>query len=101
MTALEGLLDTKATHGHPEQATGALARATAGRALGSAAGTAVLSLMLTRLDLQVVLATVAFGLAVTVVLVRLTRAAVVLPSAAAPAHRPRAIRPERVAAGID
>ncbi len=42
MTSLEGLLDASAAQRHPGQVTGALARATAGRALGSAAGTALL-----------------------------------------------------------
>ncbi|MGA8994913.1 MAG: hypothetical protein WB441_11465, partial [Nocardioidaceae bacterium] len=40
LTALEGLLDAGAAQRHPGQVTAALARATAGRALGSAAGTA-------------------------------------------------------------
>ncbi len=42
MTTLEGLLDTRAAHERPDAVTAALARATAARALGSAAGTAVL-----------------------------------------------------------
>src|SRR4051794_19688933 len=42
MTALEGLLDTRASQERPYAVTGALARATAARALGSSVGTAVL-----------------------------------------------------------
>lgn len=42
MTLLEGVLDTSATRYRPRAATGALAMASAGRALGSAGATAVL-----------------------------------------------------------
>ncbi len=52
MTALEGLLDTSAALRHPGQVTGALARATAARALGSAAGTALLPLLVVGVGLQ-------------------------------------------------
>ncbi len=45
MTALEGLLDGHAAARRPDQVTAALAEATAGRALGSALGTAVLPLV--------------------------------------------------------
>lgn len=48
MTSLEGLLDATAARQHPGQVTGALARATAARALGSAAGTAALPLLVAR-----------------------------------------------------
>jgi hypothetical protein len=44
MTALEGLLDATVAKQNPTAVTGALARATAGRALGSAAGSALLPL---------------------------------------------------------
>lgn len=44
MTALEGLLDTRAAGRRPTAVTAALASATAGRALGSAGGTALLPL---------------------------------------------------------
>ncbi len=52
MTALEGLLDTSAARRHPGHVTGALARATAGRALGSAAGTALLPLLVVGISLE-------------------------------------------------
>jgi hypothetical protein len=45
MTSLEGLLDADAARRRPLQVTAALAEATAGRALGSAAGTAVLPMV--------------------------------------------------------
>jgi hypothetical protein len=45
MTSLEGLLDADAAHRRPQQVTAALAEATAGRALGSAGGTAVLPIV--------------------------------------------------------
>jgi hypothetical protein len=45
MTLLEGLLDNAATRRHPSRVTAALASASAGRALGSAAGTAVLPVL--------------------------------------------------------
>jgi hypothetical protein len=46
MTTLEGMLDTAAARRQPTGVTGALARATAARALGSAAATAVLPVAL-------------------------------------------------------
>jgi hypothetical protein len=46
MTTLEGLLDTTAAAERPDAVTAALARATAARALGSAAGTALLPLVI-------------------------------------------------------
>lgn len=58
MTTLEGLLDTTAARRFPDQVTGALARATAGRALGSAAGTAALPLVVAAAGLQTSLATI-------------------------------------------
>jgi hypothetical protein len=45
MTSLEGLLDADAARRRPQQVTAALAEATAGRALGSAGGTAVLPMV--------------------------------------------------------
>ncbi len=42
MTALEGLLDARATETRPHAVTASLAQATAGRALGAAGGTALL-----------------------------------------------------------
>lgn len=54
MTALEGLLDATAAEQNPEQVTGAIARATSGRALGAAAGTALLPLAVAVSDLRAV-----------------------------------------------
>lgn len=48
MTALEGLLDTSAAHRRPAEVTGALAQATAARALGSAAATALFPVLVLR-----------------------------------------------------
>lgn len=53
MTLLEGLLDGAAAAREPHRVTGALASATAGRALGSAAGTAVLPLIALQTGLPV------------------------------------------------
>jgi hypothetical protein len=52
MTALEGLLDAGAARRHPGRVTAALARASASRALGSAAGTALLPLAVAGVGLQ-------------------------------------------------
>lgn len=71
MTALEGLLDGHAAARRPDQVTAALAETTAGRALGSALGTAVLPLVVAGAGLGVgaavttgCLAAVASGLTV-------------------------------------
>ncbi len=53
MTLLEGLLDSAAASREPDRVTGALASVTAGRALGSAAGTAVLPLLVVQTGLPV------------------------------------------------
>ncbi|RFU18978.1 hypothetical protein [Geodermatophilus marinus] len=69
LTLLEGLLDNAAADRHPERVTGALASATAGRALGSAAATATLPLLLGGTSLGVValvLAAVLVGVAVAI-----------------------------------
>lgn len=69
MTSLEGLLDTRATRERPEAVTAALAGATAARALGSAAGTAVLPVVVAGAGLPaatVTLSAVLAGLAVAV-----------------------------------
>ena len=58
MTALEGLLDTSAARRHPGHVTGALARATAARALGAAAGTGLLPLLVVGVGLEATVATV-------------------------------------------
>jgi hypothetical protein len=51
MTALEGLLDADAVRRRPHEVTASLARATAGRAFGSAGGTAVLPLVVAAVTL--------------------------------------------------
>jgi len=77
MTLLEGLLDNAAARYDPTAVTGALAMASAGRALGSAGGTAVLPLLVAGASLTAVTAPV------TVVLLVLT----VVASCGAAAHR--------------
>jgi hypothetical protein len=89
MTSLEGMLDTTAARRDPARVTGALARATAGRALGSAAGSAVLPLVVAGIGLPIGVGAVCAGLLVTALAVRLWRAAVppvapVVPASAAP-----------------
>jgi hypothetical protein len=64
MTLLEGLLDSATTRYHPSAVTGALAMASAARALGSAGGTALLPLLLAGSGLAAVTAPVAVVLAV-------------------------------------
>ena len=68
MTALEGLLDTSAARHHPGHVTGALARATAGRALGSAAGTALLPLLVVGVSLEATTAAISLLLLAALVL---------------------------------
>lgn len=62
MTALEGLLDSRAADEADGSVTGALARVTAGRALGSAAGTAVLPAAVVAVGLTGTTAVLAVGL---------------------------------------
>jgi hypothetical protein len=64
MTLLEGLLDSAAAAREPHRVTGALASVTAGRALGSAAGTAVLPLVVLQAGLPVAAAAATGGLLV-------------------------------------
>jgi hypothetical protein len=71
MTALEGLLDTSAARRHPGHVTGALARATAGRALGSAAGTALLPLLVVGVSLEATTVTISLVLLAALVLTTL------------------------------
>jgi hypothetical protein len=71
MTSLEGLLDTTAARRNPAQVTGVLARATAARALGSAAGSAVLPLVVAGVGLPAGVGVVCGGLVVTALAVRL------------------------------
>lgn len=68
MTALEGLLDASAARRHPGQVTGALARATAARALGSAGGTALLPLVVLGVSLELTAASISVVLVVGVLL---------------------------------
>jgi hypothetical protein len=70
MTSLEGLLDTSAASRAGSGVTGALARATAGRAIGSAAATAVLPLVLASTGLTPTTAYLAMALLVTLAVVR-------------------------------
>lgn len=62
MTTLEGLLDATAAAHARSSVTGALARATAGRAFGSAAGTAALPVGVATLGLSAVTGGAAFAL---------------------------------------
>ena len=64
MTLLEGLLDSTAAAREPQRVTAALASVTAGRALGSAAGTAVLPLVVLQTGLPVAAAGATAGLLV-------------------------------------
>lgn len=64
MTLLEGLLDSATTRYHPTAVTGALALASAARALGSAGGTALLPLLVAGSSLPAVTAPAAAVLAV-------------------------------------
>ncbi len=89
MTALEGLLDTSAARRHPGHVTGALARATAGRALGSAAGTALLPLLVVGISLEATTASISLVLLSALVLTTLwarTRDAADVPTPGA--HAP-------------
>jgi len=74
MTSLEGLLDTTAARRSPATVTGALARATAGRALGSAAGAAVLPLLVDEVGLPSVVGAVSAGLLAAALVARVRRA---------------------------
>ena len=71
MTSLEGLLDTSAAGRAGAGVTGALARATAGRAMGSAAATAVFPIVLASTGLTQTTTCVALALLITVVAVRI------------------------------
>jgi hypothetical protein len=70
MTSLEGLLDTSAASRAGSAVTGALARATAGRAMGSAAATALFPLALASTGLTPSSAYLAVGLLVILLVVR-------------------------------
>jgi hypothetical protein len=86
MTSLEGLIDAHVAERADGPVTGALARVTAGRALGSAAGTAALPFAVTTVGLTSVTTTL------TLVLAGSAGAFYLLP--ARRAGRPREIRPE-------
>ena len=73
MTALEGLLDADAVRRRPDEVTASLARATAGRAFGSAGGTAVLPLALVFVTLPEGVGAITGVLAVAGVVVLLRR----------------------------
>jgi hypothetical protein len=73
MTTLEGLLDTTAARRNPATVTATLARSTAARALGSSGGTAIFPLAVAAAGLSLSSAAVAGGLAVLVVVVRVSR----------------------------
>jgi hypothetical protein len=73
MTALEGMLDATVARLNPTAVTGALARATAGRALGSAAGTAVLPFFVAGAGIGRTTGTISLLLLGTAVLLALTR----------------------------
>ncbi len=70
MTALEGLLDTSIAARSADEVTGALARATAGRALGSAAAVALLPAAVDAVGLTPVMLVVTGLLGVAAVLLR-------------------------------
>jgi hypothetical protein len=101
MTLLEGLLDSAAAAREPHRVTGALASVTAGRALGSAAGTAVLPLVVLQTGLPAAAAAATGALIVLAVLTAAARRRPVgaaeegiqrIPAAArppVPAPRPR------------
>lgn len=92
MTLLEGLLDSAAAAREPHRVTGALASVTAGRALGSAASTAVLPVLL----LHTGLPTAAAGATAVLLLLAALTAAARRPSGAGQAATrriPAAARP--------
>lgn len=94
MTLLEGLLDSAAARHNPEAVTGALALASAGRALGSAGGTALLPLLVIGAGLPVVTGAATLALLVATVgaagrAVAHRRARPGAPPAAVPLPRPR------------
>jgi hypothetical protein len=74
MTTLEGLLDTRASQERPDAVTAALATATAARALGSSAGTAVLPVIIAQAGLTGTAVALTGGLAALAVTANLQRA---------------------------
>ena len=73
MTLLEGLLDSAAAAREPHRTTGALASVTAGRALGSAVGTAALPLVVLHAGLPVAAAAATAALLLLAVLTAVLR----------------------------
>jgi MFS family permease len=65
MTALEGLIDSYAAERRPQAVTPTLARTTAGRAIGSAAGSAAFPSIVLVFGLSATTATIAVGLLAT------------------------------------
>lgn len=88
LTLLEGLLDSAAATREPHRVTGALASVTAGRALGSAAGTAMLPLLVLQTGLPVAAAAATAALLFLAVL---TAAARRRPTDVADQHATRLI----------
>ena len=68
MTLLEGLLDSAAADREPHRVTGALASVTAGRALGSACGTALLPFVVLQTGLPIAAAAATAALLLLAVL---------------------------------
>jgi hypothetical protein len=73
MTSLEGLLDTRASRLRPEAVTAALARATAARALGSSAATALLPMLVASAGLSRTAVTLSAALASLALIARAGR----------------------------
>lgn len=84
MTALEGLLDTAAVTRQPGQVTGALARATAGRALGSAASTALLPMVVIWAGVPTTLGTATLALLTLSLLLHVARRSATAPTPVLP-----------------
>jgi len=97
MTSLEGLLDATAARRNPATVTGALARATAGRALGSAAGAAVLPLAVDEVGLPSAVGVVCAGLLAAALAARVRRARAVVQQPVSPVVAPPAV-PEAASA---
>ncbi len=73
MTTLEGLLDTRASRERPDAVTSALAHATAARALGSSAGTAVLPVIVAGAGLSATAVALTTALAVLALVANASR----------------------------
>jgi hypothetical protein len=93
MTLLEGLLDSAAATREPHRMTGALASVTAGRALGSAAGTAVLPLVVLQTGLPIAASAATAALLLLAVLTAAARRRPAGTSEEGTLHIPAAARP--------